>query len=84
MDLVALEIQLDVYIMNISFDNKFSGLKGIGELAAKLLEITKDKLYSLIYLLVTLVLILPVAIARVKRAFSAYETMSRTVTSIMN
>ena len=32
MDLVALEIQLDVYIIDIGSDNKFSGLKRIGEL----------------------------------------------------
>ena len=32
MDLVALETQLDIYIIDVSSDNKFSGLKGIGEL----------------------------------------------------
>ena len=71
MDLVALETQLDVYIMDVSSDNKFSWLKGIGELARKLVETKKDKLYSLVYLLVTVVLILPVATATVEKAFSA-------------
>ena len=56
--------------MDVGSDNKFSGLKGIGELAKKLFEINKDKLYSLVYLLVTLALILPVAIATVEIAFS--------------
>ncbi|KAH9754760.1 TTF-type domain-containing protein [Citrus sinensis] len=70
-DLVALETQLDVYIMDVSFDNNFSGIKGIGELARKLVETKKDQLYSLVYLLVTLPLILPVATATVERAFSA-------------
>ena len=68
---MALETQLDVYIMDVSSDNNFSGLKGIGELARKLVGIKKDKLYSLVYLLVTLALILPVATTRVERAFSA-------------
>ena len=53
MDLVALETQLDIYIIDVSSDNKFSGLKGIGELAKKLFEINKDKLYLLVFLLVT-------------------------------
>ena len=35
-DLVALETQLDVYIMNVSSDNNFSKLKGIGELARRI------------------------------------------------
>ena len=70
MDLVALETQFDVYIMDVGFDNKFSRLKGIGELARKLVETKKDQLYSLVYLLVTLALILPVAAVTVERAFS--------------
>ncbi|ESR34555.1 hypothetical protein CICLE_v10007041mg, partial [Citrus x clementina] len=71
MDLVALETQFDVYIMDVSSNNKFSGLKWIGELARKLVETKKDQLYSLVYLLVTLALILPIAAVTVERAFSA-------------
>ena len=71
MDLVALETQLDVYIMDVGSDNSFSGLKGIGKLVRKFVEIKKDQLYSLVYLLVILVLILLVATATVERASSA-------------
>ena len=70
MDLVALETQLDVYIMDVGSDNSFSGLKGIGELARKFVEIKKDQLYSLVYLLMTLPFILLVATTTVERAFS--------------
>ena len=55
---MALEIQLDVYIMDMGFDNNFLGLTVINELARKM-ETEKNKLYSLIFLLVTLALILP-------------------------
>ena len=67
---MALETQLDVYIMDVGSENKFSGLKRIGELARKLVETKKDKLYSLVYLLVTLLLILPVATTTIESAFS--------------
>ena len=70
MDLMALEIQLEVYIMDVGSDNDFSRLKGIGELARRMVETGKDKVFPLVYLLVTLVLILPVATATVERAFS--------------
>ena len=71
MDLVTLETQLDVYIMDVGFDNIFLGLKGIGELSRKLVETKKDQLY----LLVTLTLNLPVATATVEMTFSAMNFM---------
>ena len=77
MDLVALETQFDVYIMDVSSNNKFSGLKWIGELARKLVETKKDQLYSLVYLLVTLALILPIAAVTVERAFLAMNFVKK-------
>ncbi|KAL7215550.1 hypothetical protein ACSBR1_027662 [Camellia fascicularis] len=53
--------------------NEFSKLKGIGDLTRKLVETKKDILYPLVYLLVKLALILPVATATVERAFSAMK-----------
>ncbi|RXI07904.1 hypothetical protein DVH24_014470 [Malus domestica] len=54
---------------------EFSGLKEIGELAKKKKKVQckKPKVYSLVYLLVTLALTLPVAIAIVEIAFSAMK-----------
>ena len=66
MDLVALKTQLDIYITDAGSDNRFSGLKGIGELPRELVETKKDQLYLLVYLLVTLALILTLAIDSVK------------------
>ncbi|XP_075633489.1 uncharacterized protein LOC142605947 [Castanea sativa] len=50
---------------------EFSALKGIGQLAEKMVEMKKNVSYPLVYSLVTLALILPVATATVERAFSA-------------
>ena len=46
-------------------------MKGISGLAKKLVKTKKDVIYPLVYLLVKLALILPVATASVERVFSA-------------
>jgi hypothetical protein len=46
-------------------------LKGIRQLAENLIKTKKDVVYPLVYLLVTLSLIIPVATTTVERAFSA-------------
>ncbi|KAL7233566.1 hypothetical protein ACSBR1_017229 [Camellia fascicularis] len=53
--------------------NEFSELKGIGDLTRKLVETKKNIVYPLVYLLVKLALILPVANATVERAFSVMK-----------
>lgn len=70
-DLMALEMQLDVYIIDLRSSKEFSGLKGICELARTMVKTKKDKVYLLVYLLVTLTLILPVATATVEIVFLA-------------
>ena len=50
---------------------EFSALKGIGQLAEKMVEMKKNVSYPLVYSLVTLALILPVATVTVEIAFSA-------------
>ena len=52
-------------------NDEFLELKGIGDLARKMVETNKDVIYLLVYLLVKLVLTIPVAIATVERSFSA-------------
>ena len=66
-DLRALDIQLQNYIVDMRSDERFSKLKGIDDLAAKLVETIKHVIYRFVYLLVTLVLTLPVATATVER-----------------
>ncbi|KAL4035823.1 hypothetical protein IC575_004530 [Cucumis melo] len=63
-----LEDQL-LYIIDMSLE--FVELKSIGDLAVKMVVTKRDKVYSLVYWLLTLALILPVAIATVKRTFFA-------------
>ena len=48
---------------------EFSALKGIGQLAEKMVEMKKDVSYTLIYSLVTLTLILPVVTVLLKEFF---------------
>ena len=50
---------------------EFSVLKGIGQLAEKMVEMKEDVSFPLVYSLMTLVLILPITTTIVERAFSA-------------
>ena len=54
-------------------NDEFLELKGIGDLARKMVETNKDVIYPLVYLLVKLVLTLSVATATVERSFSAMK-----------
>nr|XP_051190625.1 uncharacterized protein LOC127303951 [Lolium perenne] len=55
----------------ISRDGRFTNLKSIIELSAMLVETNKHQQYFLVYKLLKLVLILPVATASVERVFSS-------------
>ncbi|KAH9669535.1 hypothetical protein KPL70_021825 [Citrus sinensis] len=60
------------YLKDFSpIDLMFSGLNRICDLAQKMVETNKHKVFSLVYLLVTLALVLPVATTTVERVFSA-------------
>ncbi|XP_057791317.1 uncharacterized protein LOC131008458 [Salvia miltiorrhiza] len=67
----ALDDQLETYILDMRSTDGFGRLKGIGALAQKMVETKKHEVYPLLYLLITLALILPVATATVERVFSA-------------
>ncbi|XP_075649621.1 uncharacterized protein LOC142620071 [Castanea sativa] len=67
----SLDNQLETYIHYMRSSEEFSALKGIGQLTEKMVEMKKNVSYPLVYSLVTLALILPVATATVERAFSA-------------
>ena len=59
-----------MYIYNAN-SKEFLALKGIGQLAEKMVEMKKNVSYPSVYSLLTLTLILLVATATVKRIFSA-------------
>ena len=66
-----LSYQLDTFIIHMRGGNsKFSNLQGIRDLVKALVEENLVETYSLVYLLIKLILILPVATATVERAFS--------------
>ncbi|XP_066382993.1 uncharacterized protein, partial [Miscanthus floridulus] len=70
-DLLKLELQLDNYIDDMRQDASFQGLDNIVDLSVKLIETKRHKVYDMVYLLLKLILLLPVATASVERVFSA-------------
>lgn len=72
-DVLALDDELDLYYLDMRTNIDFSGLKGIADLAIKLVETGKHIVYPLIYSLITFALILPVTTATVERVFSAMK-----------
>ncbi|XP_039011247.1 uncharacterized protein LOC120140333 [Hibiscus syriacus] len=69
-DRLALDDQLDNYIVEMQRDDRFWVLKDMGELSMKLVETKKHQVYQQVYLLIKLVLILSVVTTSVERAFS--------------
>ncbi|XP_028956433.2 uncharacterized protein LOC126617041 [Malus sylvestris] len=78
-DLELLKEQLKNYIWDMTSNSKFANLKGISDLAKKMVGTKKDQTYPLLYLLLTLALILLVATASVERAFSAMNKVKNTL-----
>ncbi|XP_066396302.1 uncharacterized protein [Miscanthus floridulus] len=70
-DLLKLELQLDNYIDDMRQDASFQGLDNIVDLSVKLVETKRHKVYDMVYLLLKLILLLPVATTSVERVFSA-------------
>jgi hypothetical protein len=63
------EIQLDNYIDDMRREGIFQGINNLVDLSVKLVKTNRHNVYDLVYLLLKLVLILPVATS-VERAFS--------------
>ena len=70
-DIERLENQLNTYILNVRRVLELKFVKGIGGLAQKFVELKQDHVYFLVYRLLKLALLLPVATASVERVFSA-------------
>ena len=56
-------------------DASFQGLDNIVDLSVKLVETKRHKVYDMVYLLLKLILLLPVATASVENIFSALVIM---------
>jgi hypothetical protein len=65
--------ELGLYIHDVRDDDRFSSLQTIAELSQKMVETKKHDRYPMVYRLLKLVLVLPVATATVERCFSAMK-----------
>lgn len=81
----ALENQLASYIIDVrDVDERFSDLHGLCDLSKRLVQTKKHSNYPLVFRLVKLALLLPVATASVERAFSAMKFIKNDLRSRMN
>ncbi|XP_022032401.1 zinc finger MYM-type protein 1-like [Helianthus annuus] len=65
--------ELGHYIRNVKKDSRFNNLNGISDLAKKMVETRKHIDYQLVYRLMKLSLVLPVATTSVERSFSSVK-----------
>jgi hypothetical protein len=80
-DFLKHDLQLDNYIDGIREDDRFKDIGNIMDLSVKLVETKRHKVFDMVYLLLKLVLLLPVATTSVERAFS---TISLIKTNLRN
>jgi hypothetical protein len=83
-DLLRFEIQLDNYIDDMRREDSFQGINNLVDLLVKLVQTNRHNIYDLVYLLLKLVLILPVATASVERAFSTMNFIKNRLRNRMN
>ncbi|XP_071726854.1 uncharacterized protein [Rutidosis leptorrhynchoides] len=69
LEMNELEVELDMYYNNVRKDQRFSTLIDISDLARLMVETRKHLSFPLVYRLLKLTLVLPVATARLKDAF---------------
>ncbi|XP_042465663.1 uncharacterized protein LOC122048126 [Zingiber officinale] len=74
-DYLFLEQQLMSYFYNLRDGPYFSSIDDLGILAQKLVETEKHLVFPLVYRMIELALVLPVATASVERVFSAMKTV---------
>lgn len=74
-DYLCLPQQLSNFIANMRHDSQFSDVSNLESLAQKMVETGKSSVFPLVYRMIELALVLPVATASVERAFSAMKTV---------
>ncbi|XP_062213749.1 uncharacterized protein LOC133914723 [Phragmites australis] len=70
-EMLKLPNQLRNYIADVRRDERFKDVKNLADLSIKLVETKKSGTFKVVYKLIKLVLILPVATASVERVFSS-------------
>ncbi|XP_042455246.1 zinc finger MYM-type protein 1-like [Zingiber officinale] len=68
---MLVEQELETYIDDIISDERFEGILDLGALAKKMIETMKNRVFPLVYRMIELALLLPVATATVEKVFSA-------------
>ncbi|XP_042441419.1 zinc finger MYM-type protein 1-like [Zingiber officinale] len=68
---MLVEQELETYIDDVRSDERFEGISDLGALAKKMIETMKNRVFPLVYRMIELSLLLPVATATVERMFSA-------------
>ncbi|XP_070004775.1 uncharacterized protein [Nicotiana sylvestris] len=83
--MITLENQLATYIVDVyDIDERFSNLKGLGDLSEKLVKTKKHLNYLFVFCLVKFTLLLSVATTTVERAFSAMKLIKSELRNRMN
>ena len=70
---VVMRHQLQNFVRDVRGDPNFANLNGLSDLCVKLVETNKCNTFALVYKLLKLALVLPVATASVERVFSAMK-----------
>ncbi|KAL7588201.1 hypothetical protein Lser_V15G38926 [Lactuca serriola] len=73
--MIDLEGQLEIFYHSCIKDERFASLKGISDLSRLMVNTGKHRSYPLVYKLLKLALILPVATASVERCFSKMKLL---------
>jgi hypothetical protein len=83
-DPIVLDDQFDIYIyFDLCDDDDFSSIEGISSLAEKMVKIKKNLIFPLVYLLIKLSLLLPLATAIVERVFFAMHIVKSRLWNMM-
>ncbi|XP_042401162.1 uncharacterized protein LOC121991211 [Zingiber officinale] len=78
---MLVEQELEIYIDDVRSDERFEGISDLGALAKKMIETMKNRVFPLVYWMIELAFLLPVATATVERVFS---TMNIVKTDLRN
>ncbi|XP_042449146.1 uncharacterized protein LOC122034083 [Zingiber officinale] len=68
---ILVEQELETYTDDVRSDERFEGISDLGALTKKMIETMKNRVFPLVYRMIELALLLPVATATVERVFSA-------------
>ena len=83
LNLIRLELQLEIFIDDMRKDDRFKCINHLGELSIMLVETKKHVVYDLVYMILKLILLLPVAMANVERVFSSMSLVNKKLRNSM-